>query len=501
MSDLDPLADLIHIQRLAVEIARNRGLDPDTPRNLTGRSSSTPRCEPAMTVLANARLVLPNAVQHGWLRIDGGRIADIGVGAPGLGGVDPGLGTGSSDLCTSASDLGTSASDLGTSTSGHGTNTSGLGANASDFGASTSNLGASASGLGAGDSDRAEAGSAAPDEADVLDMGGRYVVPGFVDMHLHGGAGHSYQSGRAEDARQVVKFHRAHGTTTLTAGLVTGSTDEMLDAVSGLAELASDGLIAGVHLEGPYIAVGRCGAHEPSLLREPDLAEFRRLVKAGGGHIRMITLAPELPGGLDLVRAAVDEGVVAAVGHTDGTAAQVREAFDAGARVATHLFNAMRPLHHREGGPIVAALNDARVTVELINDGVHIDTEVARLTFTAAGPDRVALITDSMAAAGMGDGSYTLGVMNVEVKDGRAMLAGGTSIAGSTITMADGFRRAVTVVGVPIEDAARSAALIPARALGLDDRIGSLEIGKEADLVVLSDDMEVEKVMKGGRWS
>ncbi|MFG2006292.1 N-acetylglucosamine-6-phosphate deacetylase [Spirillospora sp. NPDC048911] len=379
-----------------------------------------------MTVLANARFVLPNAVQQGWLRIDGGRIAELGTGA-------------------------LSASEN--------------------------------------------------DGADVVDLGGRYVVPGFVDMHVHGGAGSSYQSGRAEDARKVVEFHRAHGTTTLTAGLVTGSADDMLNAVSGLAELASDGLIAGVHLEGPFIEVGRCGAHEPSLLRAPDLAEFRRLIKAGGGHVRMITLAPELPGGLDLVRAAVDEGVVAAVGHTDGTAAQVREAFDAGARVATHLFNAMRPLHHREGGPIVAALNDPRVTVELINDGVHIDTEVARLTFTAAGADRVALITDAMAAAGMGDGSYTLGVMDVEVKDGRALLAGGTSIAGSTITMADGFRRAVEIVGLPIEDAARSASLIPARALGLDDRVGSLAPGKQADLVVLGDDLEIEKVMKDGRWS
>ncbi|MEU5882835.1 N-acetylglucosamine-6-phosphate deacetylase [Spirillospora sp. NPDC047279] len=376
-----------------------------------------------MTVLANARLVLPDAVQHGSLHIENGRITALAPGSP---------------------------------------------------------------------------AAAAPE---VVDLEGRYVIPGFVDMHLHGGAGFSYQSGRPEDTRRIVEFHRAHGTTTLTAGLVTGGPDELLNAVSGLAEAAQEGLIAGVHLEGPYIAASRCGAHEPSLLREPDLAEFGRLVKAGGGHVRMITLAPELPGGLDLVRAAADAGVIAAVGHTDGTAAQVQAAFDAGASVATHLFNAMRPLHHREGGPIVAALNDPRVTVELINDGVHVDAEVARLAYNAAGAGRVALITDAMAATGMGDGTYTLGVMRVEVKDGRALLAGGTSIAGSTITMADGFRRAVTVVGLPIEQAARSASLVPARALGVADRVGSLDVGKDADLVVLDDDLGVSRVMKGGRWT
>ncbi|GAA2605720.1 N-acetylglucosamine-6-phosphate deacetylase [Actinomadura fulvescens] len=457
-----------------------------------------------MTVLANARLVLPNAVQHGWLRIDAGRITALGPGAPdadasatgsrpdtnGSGSDTTGHGTGAGGTVSGVSGPGSDANGSGAGVSG-----SGSGAHEPGTGATAPVTGATAPGT------RAAAQGMAGADAEIVDLGGRYVVPGFVDMHMHGGAGHSYQRGRADDARQIVEFHRAHGTTTLTAGLVTGSADELLNAVSGLAELAADGLIAGIHLEGPYIARNRCGAHEPTLLRDPDAAEFRRLVKAGGGHVRMITLAPELPGGLDLVRAAVDEGVVAAVGHTDGTAAQVREAFDAGARVATHLFNAMRPLHHREGGPIVAALNDPRVTVELINDGVHIDTEVARLTFNAAGADRVALITDAMAATGMGDGSYTLGVMDVEVKDGRAVLAGGTSIAGSTITMADGFRRAVTVVGLPIEDAARSAALVPARALGLDDRIGSLAPGKEADLVVLNDDLEVERVMKGGRWT
>jgi N-acetylglucosamine-6-phosphate deacetylase len=306
---------------------------------------------------------------------------------------------------------------------------------------------------------------------DEIDLAGRHVVPGFVDMHVHGGAGASYQ--RHDQAGSAAAFHLAHGTTTTMASLVTGDARELAAAVTGLADLAADGVIAGIHLEGPYLSHDRCGAHDPALLRVPDPTEFHRLVQLGRGHLRMITLAPELPGALDLVRQAADAGVIPAVGHTEATGDTARAAFDAGARVATHLFNAMRPLHHREGGPIAAALNDPRVTVELINDGVHVEPAVARLAFAAAGP-RVALITDAMAAAGMGDGDYRLGVMDVEVRDGRATLAGGTSIAGSTITMADALRRAVTHLGLPIEDAARAASLTPARTLGIDARVGSL---------------------------
>lgn len=334
---------------------------------------------------------------------------------------------------------------------------------------------------------------------EVIDVAGHYVVPGFVDMHVHGGAGASYQLGRPDEARRAAEFHLSHGTTTTMASLVTGSPDELGAAVAGLADLAADGVIAGVHLEGPYLARARCGAHDPALLRMPDRAEFAELVRLGRGHVRMITIAPELPGALDLVRDAVDAGVIAAVGHTDAPGETARAAFDLGARVATHLFNAMRPLHHREGGPAVAALNDPRVTVELINDGVHVDPEVARLAFAAAGPSRVALITDAMAAAGMGDGDYRLGVMDVEVRGGRATLVGGTSIAGSTITMADAFRSTVVDAGLSVPEASEAASLTPARALGLDSRVGTLEPGKDADLAVLDDALRVVWAMKRGR--
>lgn len=318
-------------------------------------------------------------------------------------------------------------------------------------------------------------------------------------MHVHGGAGASYQSGRPDEVRKVVEYHLGCGTTTTVASLVTGTAKGMADGVAGLADAADEGLVAGIHLEGPYLAESRCGAHDPALLREPDRDEFARLVEAGRGHVRMVTIAPELPGAVDLVRDAVQAGVIAAVGHTDAAGACVREAFDAGARVATHLFNGMRPLHHREGGPVGAALGDPRVIVELINDGVHVEPEVVRLVFAAV-PGRVALITDAMGAAGMGDGTYRLGAMTVTVSGGRATLADGSSIAGSTITMAEAFRRAVEVVGIPLEDASRAASLTPARALGLDREIGSLEVGKRADLLLLGEGQSVARVMKDGRW-
>jgi N-acetylglucosamine-6-phosphate deacetylase len=350
-----------------------------------------------------------------------------------------------------------------------------------------------------------EIGPGTPPGAPEHDLGGALVVPGFVDIHVHGGAGGSFPSGDHGEARKARAFHLEHGTTTTVASLVTASLLEMTKHVGLLAELCEEGLLAGVHLEGPYLAPSRCGAHQPDLLRAPDRAELAALLDAGRGQVRVVTVAPELVSetgrttGVDLVRDIVAWGAVAAVGHTEATYEQARAAFDAGATVATHLFNAMRPLHHREPGPVGAALENPMVTVELINDGVHVADSVARLVFAAA-DNRVALVTDAMPAAGLGDGDYRLGPMEVTVRDGRATLAGGTSIAGSTITMAAAFRRAVRELQLSVEVVAEAAALTPARVLGLADEIGSLEAGKRADLVVLDDDLEPAAVMRAGTW-
>jgi N-acetylglucosamine-6-phosphate deacetylase len=326
------------------------------------------------------------------------------------------------------------------------------------------------------------------------------IVPGFVDLHNHGGGGASFTSGTAEDVLTAVRTHRAHGTTTLVASTVTESLDFLAKQAALLSELVEQGDLAGIHFEGPFISPCRKGAHDESLLRHPDPADVRALVAAARGAARMVTLAAELPGGIDSVRLLADLGVIAAVGHTDATYEQTVEAIDAGATVATHLFNAMPPLQHREPGPIAALLEDERVTVELINDGTHLHPSVLELAFGSAGAARVALITDAMDAAGFGDGLYDLGPLKVEVRQGVARLVEGGSIAGSTLTLDTAFKRAVTLDGIALPDAVQAISANPARLLGLSDRIGSLEPGKDADLVVLDGDYEVVGVMRKGEW-
>lgn len=330
------------------------------------------------------------------------------------------------------------------------------------------------------------------------DLAGQWVVPGFVDMHVHGGGGVEFRSGDQVQAGQAVDLHRRHGTTTTVASLVTGDLAGLVTSLASLSELVDEGMLAGIHLEGPFLAGSRRGAHDPALLREPAPQVVEQLVSAGRGTVRMVTLAVELPHALDAVRRLAGDGIVVAVGHTDATYEQTRTAIEVGVTVGTHLFNAMGPLHHREPGPVPALLEDGRVTVELICDGVHVHPAVARMAVRSAGPGRVALITDAMAAAGAGDGDYRLGGQSVRVYGGVARLADGT-IAGSTLTMDRAFRFAVEG-GASIEDAARMSSSTPARALRLDDRVGSITVGRDADLVVLDQNLWVRAVMTKGGW-
>ncbi|MGW1889893.1 N-acetylglucosamine-6-phosphate deacetylase [Streptomyces sp. NPDC002004] len=340
----------------------------------------------------------------------------------------------------------------------------------------------------------------AGEDAETLDLSGHWVVPGFVDLHNHGGGGASFTNGSVEDVLQGVRTHRLHGTTTVVASTVTGDMDALAQRAGLLSELAEQDDIAGIHFEGPFISPCRKGAHSAELLRDPDPAEVRKLVDAARGRAVMVTLAAELPGGLDSVRLLAEHGVIAAIGHTDATYEQTVEAIDAGATVATHLFNAMPALGHRAPGPIAALLEDERVTVELINDGTHLHPAALELAFRHAGPDRVAFITDAMDAAGFGDGTYHLGPLAVEVRDGVARLAEGGSIAGSTLTLDRAFQRAATVDRLPVEDIVRAVSANPAKLLGRYDTVGSLEAGKDADLVVLDAGFTLKGVMRKGEW-
>ena len=340
--------------------------------------------------------------------------------------------------------------------------------------------------LGAGDP---------PRPADVA-LDGGYLSPGFIDIHTHGGGGATVVGADPAAVERFATAHRQHGTTTIMASLVSGYFDSLAHDVAALAELTEAGVIAGTHLEGPWIAMEYKGAHDPGTLRDPDPEEVDRLIALGRGTVRMVTLAPEYPHGIDAVRRFVDAGAIAAVGHTNAAYDQVRAAIGAGATVSTHLYNAMRPINHREPGPIVALTEDERVTNELILDGVHVHPAAAAFAARAA-EGRIVLVTDAMTAAAGEDGDYLLGDLAVKVVDGVARLVEGGAIAGSTLTMDKAVRFAIQQVGLDPHAAFAAATSTPARLLGLSDR-GVLAAGARADLVHLDADLALAGVWSAG---
>jgi N-acetylglucosamine-6-phosphate deacetylase len=340
-----------------------------------------------------------------------------------------------------------------------------------------------------------------PTDLTVQDLGGAWLLPGFIDLHMHGGGGHDVTASLSE-MRAAVAFHRSHGTTRTLVSLVTAPVDALVEQLGWAAEATAlgstpDGHVAGSHVEGPFLSQVRCGAQNTDHMIGPDPAVLARLVAAGRGSLRCMTVAPELPGCLDLVTALVEADIVAALGHSDATYAQSMAAFDLGATLVTHIFNGMRPLHHREPGLVGAALVSG-AACELINDGTHTHPAIAGLI--SREPHRLVLVTDAIDAAGVGDGLYTLGGQQVEVQDGRARLASTASLAGSTLTMDDAVRRAVLHGDLPIEVASAAASANPARVLGIGDRVGAIATGLDADLVVLDDDLRLTAVMIDGRW-
>jgi N-acetylglucosamine-6-phosphate deacetylase len=343
-----------------------------------------------------------------------------------------------------------------------------------------------------------EWGELADDDAKVLDGNGYILTPGLIDIHNHGGAGSSYGDS-PEAIRTARRLHLEHGITRQLLSLVTASPEVLISQIHlAAAEIRRDPTILGIHLEGPFLARDYCGAHDPALLRDPDPDLVERLLDAADGTVREVTMAPERAHFAESAQILRDAGVVVAVGHTAATFEQTQAAIDAGATLLTHAFNGMPGVHHRAPGPVFAFVEDPGSWLEVINDGAHVRPEVIRMLCGLA-PGRVALVSDAMAATGVGDGRYRLGDLDVEVEAGVARLTEGKAIAGSTITLDVGIARAVQDVGLSPLAAIEAATAVPAQILGVADQFGRLEPGYVADAVLFDQDWQVRSVWIDGR--
>lgn len=347
---------------------------------------------------------------------------------------------------------------------------------------------------------------------DSAPAGTAYLLPGLVDIHCHGGGGASFPDAEAiEDVRTAAAEHLGNGTTTLVASLVTAPLDTLEQQARLLAEAVAQGIVRGIHFEGPFLSAARCGAQDPRYLIDPTASGMARLLEASGGKALSMTVAPEravlAPEGPAAMRALADSGAIPSWGHTDASAditaqaIELGESLGASARITvTHMFNGMPPLHHRSPGPIgrfLAAARAGRLVLELICDGVHIDPSLVGDVVRTVGRDNCVFVTDSMAAAGMPDGDYRLGPQAVRIEDGIARLAEGGALAGGTSHLLDCVRVAVTQAALPLDDAVFLAATQGARIFGWDDR-GELTAGRRADLLALDGDLALLGVLRGG---
>jgi len=347
----------------------------------------------------------------------------------------------------------------------------------------------------------AVAAGLAADGAETIDLSGSLIAPGFMDVHVHGGGGHPLITPDPGEIEAYAAWAVSQGVTSFLATVCAPTIEAALGCLAACAsarEASNGATLLGVNLEGPFVSPERRGALPPSWPATPDVETFRRLLDASAGKLRLMTVAPELAGSAEVIREALSAGVRVSVGHTDATYEVAREAFAAGASHVTHAFNAMRPFHHREPGPLGAALEADGVTVELIADGVHLHPATVRTLVGAFGADRIALITDGVTPAGQSEGTFEIGDVEARLKDGEMRLPDGT-IAGSVATMADVVRNVVRWEIADLAAAATMASTTPARALGLGERKGRIAPGYDADLVALTDDLSVAATWVAGR--
>jgi N-acetylglucosamine-6-phosphate deacetylase len=342
---------------------------------------------------------------------------------------------------------------------------------------------------------------AVPEGDALTDLAGATLVPGFIDLHVHGGGGRPLATGDAGELRAYARWAAERGVTGFLASVLAAAPEGAIPCLAAVAQaagpIAGGARLLGAHLEGPFVSAARRGALPGAWLHPPHAGLLARYLDAARGHLRVLTLAPELEGADGILARAVEAGVIVAAGHTDATYDQARAAFQAGARHVTHAFNAMRPFHHRDPGPLAAALDSPGVTLELIADGVHVHPAAARLLVAAAGPDRIALVTDAVPPAGAEAGAYRLGEDEATLDAGRVTLADGT-IAGGALTMDALVRRVVDDGVASLADAVGMATTVPARVLGLDGARGRIAPGYDADLVALDGELRPLLTVVGG---
>jgi len=336
-----------------------------------------------------------------------------------------------------------------------------------------------------------------------LDASGCYVIPGLVDLHFHGCLGEDFSDATPEGLSVMADYELSRGVTYICPAGMTLGEDQLMKICQNAAQHKQNVMhgaeLVGVHLEGPFLSEAKKGAQNGAYLRDPDPALLERLQQASQGLVKLVTLAPERPGALEFISKAKQLGVTVSLGHTTADYATASAAYDAGARHATHLYNAMPAFGHREPGVIGAAFDHPETRVELICDGVHIHPAVVRATFRLFGKERMVLISDSLRAAGMPDGQYTLGGQDIMVKGNRGTLMDGVTLAGSVTDLMGCVKTAVSF-GIPLEDAVRAASYNPARVLGIDTKAGSLDAGKEATLVLLNEkDLSIHSILQRGK--
>jgi N-acetylglucosamine-6-phosphate deacetylase len=340
-----------------------------------------------------------------------------------------------------------------------------------------------------------------PENTRIHDFPDAILAPGFIDIHVHGGAGHDVMQPGDDGLSRMEQHFAKHGVTSYCPTTVTAPLDATfaaLDrlAVSHKAPRTARAKPVGLHLEGPFISHAKRGVHPPDLLLAPSLEVFDKIWQAAQGTVAMMTIAPELPGAVEMIREAASRGVCISLGHSDATLAQTQAGVEAGGRHATHTFNAMRPLDHREPGILGDVLSDPRITADVIADGVHVHPEVLKIFLRAKGPEGAVLITDAMSATGMGDGRFRLGGFEVEVRGDRCEHEG--KLAGSVLTLDRAVRNITTFASWSLQDAVRLATLNPARVLGRND-IGILAPGAQADFILLSPDGTVQRTIIDGQ--